>query len=218
MTPQDFWQRVEPGPPSPPPYHDRFPARLPDGRVLWLPLRPLPGTSCALASLILNQASFEVENILADHLADALRPAAPEVVVGLPTLGLSLARAVAVRLGLPRYVPLGTSRKFWYDQALSVPMKSVTSPGVEKRLYLDPRMRVLLEGRRIALIDDAISSGTSMSAGVSLLSLLHQTPKVIGAAMLQTERWRDSLAHVAQVRGVFTSPMLQRVEGGWRPV
>lgn len=218
MNPHDFWQETEAGPPPPPPYGPRFPARLPDGRVLWLPTRELAGTSNALASLILNQASFEVEDQLAGHLATALADYAPDVVVGLPTLGLSLARAVAIRLGHTRFVPLGTSRKFWYDDALSVPLKSITSPGGGKRLYLDPRMVPLLQGRRIALIDDAVSTGSSLVAGVQLLETQGLRPEVFGVAMLQTDRWRAALEPVAPVCGVFRSPLLERREDGLWPV
>ena len=60
--------------------------------------------------------------------------------MGLPTLGLALASAVARALGHERYVPLGTSRKFWYRDELSAPLSSVTTPDQKKTLYLDPRM------------------------------------------------------------------------------
>ena len=36
---------------------------------------------------------------------------------------------------------LGYSRKFWYDEELSAPVSSITSPGQVKRVYLDPRMK-----------------------------------------------------------------------------
>lgn len=43
---------------TPPPYHGRYPARLPDGRVLLLPPRQLPGApDRAVASTISTQAS-----------------------------------------------------------------------------------------------------------------------------------------------------------------
>ena len=164
MQPHDFWQEIHPAEAAaPPPYHTRYPARLPDGRVLFLPIRPLAGTENAIASLILTQCAFPVEAALADALAANIAPFSPEVVVGLPTLGLPLARAVAERLGHRRYVALGTSRKFWYDDGLSVPLTSITSPGQEKRLYIDPRMLPLITGARVCLIDDVISSGTSIS-------------------------------------------------------
>ncbi|SDW65584.1 Phosphoribosyl transferase domain-containing protein [Albimonas donghaensis] len=222
MRPQDFWQAVEPAEAAAPaPWTDRFPARLPDGRVLHLPIRPLAGTGNAIASLILNQASFAVEAALADALAERLAPFRPDIVAGLPTLGLPLARAVAERLGHARYAPFGTSRKFWYDEGLSVPLSSITSPDATRRLYLDPRLLPLVEGARVALVDDVISSGTSISAGLGLLARIGVTPVAVGCAMLQTERWRPGLAEAfagppEAVVGAFRSPLLARDGEGWR--
>lgn len=224
MQAHEFWQNVVAASDAvEPPYLERFPARLPDGRVLFLPIRTLAGTDFGIASLILNQASFTVEATLADMLADRLKSAAPDIVVGLPTLGLSLARAVAERLGHRRYVPLGTSRKFWYDDELSVPMRSITSPDSQKRLYFDPRMLPLLDGARTALIDDVISSGTSISAGLDLLRVAGHSPVAIGAAMLQTERWIEVVearhpGMAALIQGVIETPLLHQKDDGWSPV
>jgi adenine/guanine phosphoribosyltransferase-like PRPP-binding protein len=216
MKHHEFWQEFCSANTAPEaPWSTAYPATLPNGTVLMLPIRPLAGTRNAIASLILNQASLGVESILADILADKLRPHAPEVIVGLPTLGLSLARAVAERLGHARYVPLGTSRKFWYDDALSVPLSSITTTDSTRRLYLDPRLVPLLEGRRVALIDDAISTGSSIVAGLGVLELAGATPIAIGAAMLQTDRWRTALSRYA-VEGVFISPLLENEVGQWR--
>ena len=219
MQPHDFWQRIEPASAAAPaPWSDRYPAALPDGQALHLPIRPLAGTDHAIASLILNQASFKVESALSDALAEALQPFRPEIICGLPTLGLPLARAAAERLGHPRYAPFGTSKKFWYDEALSVPLSSITSPGGGKRLYLDPRLLPLLAGRRVALVDDVISSGTSICAGLELLRLVGVTPAAIGCAMLQTERWREKLAPYGvedRVVGVLRTPLLTRAGEGW---
>ena len=126
-------------------------------------------------------------------LAEKLRPLKPDVVIGLPTLGLTLAAAVARHLGHSRYVPLGTSRKFWYLEELSVPMSSITTKQ-EKRLYIDPRMLPLIEGRRVVLVDDVISSGSSIISGLSLLASSGIKPVVIGAAMLQSDRWVQKIA------------------------
>ncbi|MBU2960164.1 phosphoribosyltransferase [Citreicella sp. C3M06] len=213
MLSHHFWQEFAPGPAPSSPWHDRYPAQMPDGRLLWLPIRAL-GEGKGIASLILNQASFEVEETLAEQLATRLRPYEPEVVIGLPTLGLGLARQVAARLGHARMLPLGTSRKFWYDEALSVPMRSITSPGADKRLYLDPRMVPLLERRRVALIDDVASSGASLTAGLALLQGVGCTPVVMGVAMRQTERWRDLQG--PPLEGVFDTPLLSETPQGWR--
>ncbi|WP_370674706.1 phosphoribosyltransferase [Pleomorphomonas sp. PLEO] len=221
MQPHDFWQTIHPSDTHDEkgPFVAAYPARLTDGRQLLLPIRTLADGQHGLASLIVNQASFSVLSALAEDLAARLRPFAPDIVVGLPTLGLTLAAAVAERLGHARYVPCGTSKKFWYVEELSVPMSSVTTHHT-KRLYIDPRMLPLLEGKRVALVDDVISSGTSIVAGLRLMSAVGVEPVVIGAAMLQTERWRPALSELSphwpeRVVGSFSTPRLERIADGW---
>jgi adenine/guanine phosphoribosyltransferase-like PRPP-binding protein len=204
-NPESFWQELLP--PHAAAVDGAYPARFDDGRILMLPLRPLPDGRHALASLIINQASFAVVDALATALARKLAAFAPEVIVGLPTLGLTLAAAVAERLGHSRYVPLGTSAKFWYRAELSVPLSSVTTPDQTKRLYIDPRTLPLLAGRRIALVDDVISSGRSMRAGIDLLAACGFATAVLGTAMLQTDAWREALA-AWDMAAVLTSPLL----------
>ncbi|WP_426127327.1 phosphoribosyltransferase [Pararhizobium sp. PWRC1-1] len=223
MQPHDFWQEIHPANTFDPDktHRDFYPATLMDGRQLRLPIRPLSDGTHALASLIINQASFGVQDALAAQLAEKLRPFQPDVIVGLPTLGLTLASAVARALGHSRYIPLGTSPKFWYQADLSVPMSSITTPDQTKRLYIDPRMLPLLENRRVVLIDDVISSGTSIVAGLSLLTIAGVEPVVIGAAMLQSRRWVDRLIALdsrlpEKTAGVFATPLLSKMpDGGW---
>ncbi len=223
MQPHEFWQKLYvPETFDVQGVHETFfPATLDDGRQLQLPIRPLSDKQHALASLIVNQAAFDVLDALSDDLAAKLKAFEPDVIVGLPTLGLTLASEVARKLGHSRYVPLGTSRKFWYEEELSVPLSSITTPDQIKRLYIDPRMLPLLNGRRIALVDDVISSGTSIVAALNLLNSRALKPVVIGAAMLQTQRWRAPLEQLGaefaeMTRGCFTTPMLKHDEnGGW---
>ena len=218
-----YWQRLlapgELGTEAPPPWRYGYPARLPDGRVLMLPIRALVAGGNAVASLLLNQASFEVTDTLADLLAARLAPLAPQVVVGLPTLGLTLAAAVARRLGHARYVPLGSSRKFWYRDDLSVPVRSITSPETDKRLYLDPHLLPLAEGRRVVLVDDVISTGQTAQPPWRLLESLGAEVLAYGVAMLQGRRWEAVLGdrRGARVVGVFESPLLEACEAGWQP-
>ena len=221
MQPHEFWQTLSPssGPPASGPFDGYFPATLGNDSELRLPIRVLPDGEHALCSLIVNQASFAVLDALAERLAAQLAPFSPEVIVGLPTLGLTLADAVARRLGHPRYVACGTSRKFWYEDRLSVPVASVTTPD-EKRLYLDPRLLPLLEGRRVVLIDDVISTGRSIVAGLSLLVAAGISPVAVGCGMLQSQRWRQHPEIVALDRrlvSVVTSPRLRRSDAGWVP-
>ncbi len=218
LQPHDFWQHLEaPGTHETAPgtlYQNAFPAVLPDGRQLLLPIRALPAGG-AVASMIVNQASFAVEDALADVMADQWRVIDPEVVIGVPTLGLPLAQAVARRLGHSRMVALGTSRKFWYLDDLSEPMSSITSPGKGKNVYLDPRMLPLLEGRRVLLVDDVVSTGTSLAAVLRLLDKAGIVPAGISVAMEQGDRWRTVLPRPDLVQGAIRSPLLAKVGEGY---
>ena len=217
-----YWQEVLPAPAHTAghagPWRQGYPARLPDGRVLMLPIRQLASDpQLAVASLLINQASLQVADTLGDMLAGQLAALRPDIVIGLPTLGLTLAPLVARRLGHTRYLPLGTSRKFWYDEALSAAVQSITSPVPGKRIYLDPQLLPLLRGARLALVDDALSTGTTMAAVWDLVESLGGDVVACGVAMLQGRRWVEALGpqRVARVVGVFESPLLRAVSDGW---
>lgn len=221
LAPHQFWQEIHPAETFSTDmetgFVELYPARLPDGRQLALPIRVLPGgTDRAVASLIVNQASFAVEDALADIMADHARAFAPDVIVGVPTLGLPLAANVARRLGHARMVALGTSRKFWYDDTLSEPLRSITSPGGEKRLYLDPRMLPLLQGRRFVLVDDVVSTGASLLSALRLLETAGLKPEAAVFAMLQGDRWAQALVDLP-IRGAIETPLLRcGGDGRWR--
>lgn len=200
------------------PWRYGYPVKLPDGRFLVLPIRQLRADpSLAVASLIANQAALEVVDALGVMLARLLAPYSPEVVVGMPTLGLSLAPVVARELGLERMLPLSYSRKYWYDQALSAQVQSITAPDDAKRVYLDPNLLPLLRGRRVVLVDDAVSSGATVDAPWRLVESVGAEVIACGVVMRQSERWMATLGaeRAAKVVGVFDTPVLAAVAGGW---
>jgi adenine/guanine phosphoribosyltransferase-like PRPP-binding protein len=138
------------------------------------------------------------------------------VVCGLPTLGHALAPLVAEALGHPNWVAAGYSRKRWYEEALSVPVSSSTTPG-ERRMWLDPRILARLEGRRVLLVDDVVSTGSSALAGLALLNTIGIRPVGLCVAMAQGDRWVASWPADVPVCAAFSAPLLRRVEGGWEP-
>lgn len=229
----DYWQAlhsaddlVQAGVPLQPPYARSYPARLPDGRYLLLPLRGVPTadgsapTRC-VASLIANQASLNVVQALATHMAEAARTHAFDVIVGLPTLGLAFAPLLAAHLGHNRYVPLGYSRKYWYREALSEPVSSITTPGQGKRLYIDPNQLPLLVGQRVLVVDDAVSSGTTMQAGLRLLERCGADVVAVAVAMRQGQQWRSALRRAdgsaVPVVAAYDCPRMVRRADGWWP-
>jgi adenine/guanine phosphoribosyltransferase-like PRPP-binding protein len=217
-----YWQRIR----SPseisqlyPPFQYSCPVRLPNGQYLLLPIRRLPNNpKHAVASLLVNAASLDVVDTLSHLLSEQLKVYYVDVIVGLPTLGHALCPGVARGLGHSRYVPMGYSKKFWYDVELSTPVSSITSPEVgQKQLWLDPHALPLLRGCRVAIVDDAVSSGTTMLAAWKLLEGLGMDIVVAGVAMKQGGKWKDVLGveRAKKLVGVFDSPLLEAVPEGW---
>lgn len=222
----DYWQRTvsasELTQSLLPPYASSYPARLPDGRYLVLPLRGMPSQpDRCVASLIANQASIDVVEQLALHMAHAAKEHAFDVVVGLPTLGLAFAPLVARHLGHSRYVPLGYSRKYWYSEALSEPVSSITTPGKGKLLYVDPNQLPLIAGKRVLVVDDAVSSGTTMVSGLKLLERCGADIAAIAVAMRQGTQWQSQLRRAdgsaIAVLGAYDCPCMERRADGWWP-
>jgi adenine/guanine phosphoribosyltransferase-like PRPP-binding protein len=78
-------------------------------------------------------------------------------------------------------------------------------------------MLPLIQGRRVALVDDVISSGASMEAALRLMALCGVEPLVLGAAMLQSDRWiaRLGAPWSARTVAVLRTPILSRTANGW---
>ena len=149
-----------------------------------------------------------------------MRRGAPRSSSALPTLGHTVGAAVARALGHKSWVAPSTTRKRWYDDALSTPLSSITaSPGganATRRMWLDPILLSRLQGRRVLLVDDVISTGSSALAGLDLLQKAGVTPVGLAVAMIQGHRWQARLPDIPVV-GAFTTPIFNRTPTGWRP-
>jgi adenine/guanine phosphoribosyltransferase-like PRPP-binding protein len=187
-----------------------------DGSLLRLPLRDYG--DFAIAGFIANQASFKVLDTLVGWIARDVAGLGVEVVVGLPTIGHVIGAGVARALGHEHWVAAGNTRKLWYDESLSVPTQSVTAPEQGRRVWLDPRLTGRLSGRRVLLVDDVVSSGSSARAGISLLQRAGIVPVALAVAMIQGEAWRQEWQPGIPVYAAFSTPRFRRFGNGWQPV
>ncbi|MFT9441989.1 MAG: phosphoribosyltransferase [Acetobacter papayae] len=207
----------------PPPYQNSFPVKLPDGDWAELPFLALPDDfSTAIAYLCITENSFDLEDRLSTAMADLARPLAPDIVVGMPTLGMVLAASVAKKLGHPHYVPLSYSRKFWFEDELSTPVVSITSPLKPKTVFIDPRMLSRLEGKRILLVEDVISTGGTVLAELELMKKLGGNVVGVITAIKETNVWQKTLGdasadYPALVHAPVSCPLFRKVPGGWTP-
>ncbi len=128
-----------------------YPARLPDGRLQCCRSATRGQPAHAVASLV-NHASLEVVDTLGAMLAPpgpGARAGDQAAHAGAHALG---AGGRARALGHARYLPMGYSRKFWYDEALSAPVHSDLTrrrPRVQAHLSRPLHRAPMIEGRRL---------------------------------------------------------------------
>ena len=102
----------------------------------------------------------EVVEAIADELARRV-PADVDALMTAEVKSIPLAHALAVRMKLP-YVVARKTRKPYMVGAMSVEVVSITT-GAPQLLWLDGKDLDLVQGKRILLVDDVISTGSTLA-------------------------------------------------------
>jgi adenine/guanine phosphoribosyltransferase-like PRPP-binding protein len=182
-----------------------------------LPIVPLNET-VAIALLMVIDMGVAFGERVGAALAEAARPLLPDIVVGAATLGIPVAIEVSRALGLDDYVVLQKSPKIHLANALRESVRSVTSHGVQT-LMLDQRAVPLLAGRRVFVVDDVVSTGSSLAA---MLRLVRRAgAEVVGVGVILTEGhdWKAVLgADAGLVRGLGHIPVFRITDGRAEPI
>lgn len=176
-------------------YRGHYPAEI-GSETVPLPLVPLDAEKIVALLMTINMGVTFGERIgreLAGHLA----PSRPGVVVGTATPGIPVAMEVSRALGLDRYVVLQKSPKVHLTDALSRPVRSVTSHG-EQRLPLDRRHMPLLRERTVAVVDDVACTGSSLAA-LDLVRLAGAHVTAVDGLLTDSHAWREALGEDARL-------------------
>ena len=129
-------------------------------------------------------------------------------------MGIPIAIEVTRRLGLDQYVIFHKTQKIHLADAVSEPVRSITT-AASQRLLFDRERVPLVEGRRVAVIDDVVSTGASARAALRLLRSVGATPVAIGAIVTEGTDWRATLGPDALlVRALGELPLFEPVPGG----
>jgi adenine phosphoribosyltransferase len=150
-----------------------------------------PGVSIAIFNML---GDTEVVEAVADALAARL-PKDADALMTAEVKSIPLAHALSVRTGLP-YVIARKTRKPYMVGATSVEVTSITT-GAPQTLWLDGKDRGLVEGKRIIIIDDVISTGSTL---LGMRKLVESAGgQVIAEAAVFTEgndtsKWKDIIA------------------------
>lgn len=85
-----------------------------------------------------------------------------EVLLTAESKGLQLTHVVARELNMPFYAVARKSKKLYMQDGISVSYGSSITTGVAQEFYLSKHDADLIKGKKIAIIDDVISTGESI--------------------------------------------------------
>lgn len=106
-----------------------------------------------------------------------------DVLITAESKGIPLAYEMARQSGKP-YVVARKSVKLYMQDVVSVAVKSITT-AAEQTLYLDGEKAELLQGKKVLIIDDVISTGESLKAMEQLVAAAKGV--VVGEAAVLAE-------------------------------
>ncbi|MBD5091880.1 MAG: adenine phosphoribosyltransferase [Clostridiales bacterium] len=122
-----------------------------------LPILPLPsGISICFFNLHGNQTLTEHSG---KQLAERVRGC--DIVLTAESKGLQLAHVVARELGHEYYAVCRKSKKLYMQDGLQTSVQSITT-GEVQTLYLSKHDAELIKGKRVAIVDDVVSTGGSL--------------------------------------------------------
>ncbi len=93
-----------------------------------------------------------------------------DVVITAESKGLQLAHVVARELGQPYYAVCRKSKKLYMQDGIEVSVRSITT-GEEQKLYLSKHDTDLIRGKRVAIVDDVVSTGGSLKSIEAIVEL-----------------------------------------------
>ena len=134
------------------------------GVVRQLPVVPISETTAIAGFVILGDC--ELVTAVAPDLVAKLPPC--DLLITAETKGIPLVAEMARLLGHERYVVARKSVKLYMEDPIEVDVVSITTAHPQK-LYLDRKDVERIRGRRVAVVDDVISTGDSLQALVHLV-------------------------------------------------
>lgn len=123
----------------------------------------------------------------ANSLAERLSQHDYDVLVTPEAKSIPLVHALSVATGNP-YVVLRKSYKPYMGEALAAETHSITT-SAQQTLYLDAKDTDCVRGRRVVLVDDVISTGSTLTGMREVVC--KADARVVGEAAILTEGERD---------------------------
>jgi adenine/guanine phosphoribosyltransferase-like PRPP-binding protein len=178
-----------------------------------LPIVPI-GDDLAIALLITVDQGVAFTATAGAEIAKLLGDEEIDIVASVATMGIPLAIEVTRGLGLDDYVILQKTPKIHLADAIDEPVKSITT-GANQRLLFDRARLNAVVGRRVALVDDVVSTGASVRAALAILRRVGAIPVAIAALLTEASEWRETLGEDADlVHALGAIPLFRRNPAG----
>jgi adenine phosphoribosyltransferase len=167
-----------------------------------------------IALLISVDLGVAFAEIAGGELAAKLAPYDAEIVVSVATMGIPIAIEVTRALGFDDYVILHKTPKIHLADAIAEPVRSITTAAPQRLLFDGARLDAVV-GRRVAVVDDVISTGGSTKAALNLLRRVGAEPVVVGAVVTEGAQWRSYLGEdAALVQSLGAIPLFRHGPDG----
>jgi adenine phosphoribosyltransferase len=154
-----------------------------------------PGLKIAILNIL---GDTELVEACAKELTQKLAGIAYDLLVTAETKSIPLAHAMAVQAG-KSYIILRKSYKIYMGKTLKVETLSITT-GSPQALILDEKDSDLVRGKRVVIVDDVVSTGSTLDAMRKLME--DAGAKVVAEAAICTEGenadW-DKIIHLGEL-------------------
>ncbi len=151
-----------------------------------------PGVRIAILNIL---GDTELVEAAAKALAEKLQPLHADVLVTAEAKSIPLAHALSAAMDNLPYVVLRKTQKPYMGDALSSETLSITT-GETQTLFLDEKDQQLMKGKRVVLVDDVISTGSTLQ-GMRLIAN-KAGANIVGECAILTEgdraQWHDIIA------------------------
>ncbi len=167
-----------------------------DGKQEALPVLTLPsGVKIAFFNLHGNSP-------LTEHCGKSLAKLAKgaDVILTAESKALQLSHVVARELDMPFYAVARKSKKLYMQDGISISYGCSITTGVEQEFHLSKHDADLLKGKKVAIIDDVISSGESLKGLEALCEkaggIIYKKLFVLAEGNAKNRKDVEFLAHI----------------------
>ena len=148
-----------------------------------------PGLRIAILNIL---GDTELVQASARELAKKLGGLDYDIIVTAEAKSIPLAYAVSAETKKP-YIVLRKTYKPYMGDAIRAETLSITT-GQPQVLILDEKDRELIQGKKVVIVDDVISTGSTLQGMRMILDKVGAT--VVGEASILTEGDRDQWMHI----------------------